>query len=270
MIGAACSEGSTLKTSASVVGILVSNPFVVIVVAPLCQRVNANAEQMGHSARIRASPAKGIGVTTTEKPKGGQAVVDLIVPPKGNVVAQLKKGERLRVTDIEGGQVGDIIAYADAGLRERFWVSNTIRLNGRIFLQEGDVLYSELSRPMLRIVSSTCDRHDLLAGSCNAEIDRVRYGVDEHYGCVENFLAALKPWNAKREDVPMSFNIFMNCPVGPNGEWEIVPPISKAGDFIEFVAEMDVLVVMSNCPQDLNPCNDGRLKPLGWKVFEAE
>lgn len=191
-----------------------------------------------------------------------------LVEPGGYIAAEMASGQLLRVTDVEGQQVGDLVAFSQENPREKFWISNTVRLNGTIYLTTGHTLYSELSRPMLRIVASTGDPHDLLAGSCNAEIDRVRYGVEDHRGCVENFCQALLPWGITRPDIPMSFNMFMNCPVQPGGGWSIEEPRSQAGDYVEFVAEMDLIVAMSNCPQDLNPCNSGRLKPLRWEIFD--
>ncbi|MFN8232982.1 MAG: urea carboxylase-associated family protein [Actinomycetota bacterium] len=198
------------------------------------------------------------------------SVVDeLILPPATPWAGELKAGQTLRVTDLEGRQVGDLIAFALEDLSEKFWISNTIRLNGTIYLSTGNVLYSELSRPMLTIVKDTVGPggHDLLAGSCNAEIDLVRYGVPDHRGCVENFVSVLEPHGIRREQVPMSLNVFMRCPVQTDGHWEIATPRSEAGDHIEFRAEMDLLVALSNCPQDLNPCNDGSLKPLGLTVL---
>jgi len=198
-------------------------------------------------------------------------VEDLVLDPGTPLVRQLRTGQRLRVTDLEGQQVGDLVAFALEELGDRFWISNTIRLNGTVYLTTGHVLYSELSRPMLTITQDTVGAggHDLLAGSCNAEIDRVRYGVDGHRGCVESFLSVLTPYGIERKDVPMSFNLFMNCPVGPDGRWEIAPPRSQAGDRIELRAEMDLLIALSNCPQDLNPCNAGRPKPLGVTIIGA-
>lgn len=174
----------------------------------------------------------------------------------------------MRVVDLEGRQVGDLVAFNRANLAEKFWISNTIRLNGTVFVTTGHVLYSELSKPMFTITADTCGRHDLLAGSCNAEIDKVRYGVDAHYGCVENFLAALAPYGVERKDIPMSLNLFMNCPVDASGAWTIATPVSKAGDYVDLRAEMDCVVAFSNCPQDLNPCNDGQLKPLQLTIYQ--
>ena len=187
--------------------------------------------------------------------------------PRGHIAREIAKGEVLRVVDLEGRQVGDLVAFNKADLSEKFWISNTVRLNGTVFVTTGHVLYSELSRPMFTIMADTCGRHDLLAGSCNAEIDKVRYGVDAHYGCVENFLAALAPYGIQRRDIPMSLNLFMNCPVEASGAWTIATPVSKAGDYIDLRAEMDCLVALSNCPQDLNPCNDGKLKPLQLLIW---
>lgn len=161
----------------------------------------------------------------------------------------MAKGETLRVIDIEGQQVGDLIAFNLANLDEKFWISNTVRLNKTVFATTGHVLYSELSNPMFTITADTCGRHDLLAGSCNAEIDKVRYGVDEHRGCVENFVAALEPYGLTRKDIPMSFNLFMNCPVQSDGSWTIAEPVSKPGDYVDLRAEMDCLMVLLNCPQ---------------------
>lgn len=197
----------------------------------------------------------------------GRVIFETTLPPRGRMAREIERGEVLRVVDLEGRQVGDLIAFNRADLAEKFWISNTIRLNGTVFVTTGHVLYSELSNPMFTIMADTCGRHDLLAGSCNAEIDKVRYGVDGHYGCVENFLAALAPYGIARRDIPMSLNLFMNCPVEASGAWQIAPPASKAGDYIDLRAEMDCLVALSNCPQDLNPCNDGRLKPLKVVIY---
>jgi urea carboxylase-associated protein 1 len=197
----------------------------------------------------------------------GRVLFETTLPPRGHIAREIGKGEVLRITDLEGRQVGDLIAFNKADLGEKFWISNTVRLNGTVFVTKGHVLYSELSNPMFTIVQDTCGRHDLLAGSCNAEIDKVRYGVDRHYGCVENFLAALAPYRLERRDIPMSLNLFMNCPVEASGAWTIATPVSKAGDYIDLRAEMDCVFALSNCPQDLNPCNDGKLKPLHLAIW---
>jgi uncharacterized protein YcgI (DUF1989 family) len=194
---------------------------------------------------------------------------DFALAPARCTARPLRRGQTLRITDLEGQQVADLIAFSLPDLSDRLWPSTTIRLNGTVYFTTGHTLYSELSRPLLRIVEDTCGRHDMLAGSCNAEIDKIRYGVDDHRGCVENFVEAISPWGLSRTDIPMSFNVFMNCPVEPGGGWSIAEPTSRAGDYITFRAEADVLVAISNCPQDLNPCNAGELKPLGIAISAA-
>jgi urea carboxylase-associated protein 1 len=202
-------------------------------------------------------------------PVPGHVIFETTLPPHGHIAREIERGQVMRVVDLEGRQVGDLVAFNRANLAEKFWISNTIRLNGTVFVTTGHTLYSELSNPMFTITADTCGRHDLLAGSCNAEIDKVRYGVDAHYGCVENFLAALEPYGIARKDVPMSLNLFMNCPVDASGAWTIATPISKPGDYVDLRAEMDCVVALSNCPQDLNPCNDGQLKPLQFIVYQT-
>lgn len=194
---------------------------------------------------------------------------EFVLAPATCVARTLHTGQTLRITDLEGQQVADVIAFTLPDLSDRLWPSTTIRLNGTVYLTAGHALYSELSRPLLTIVEDTCGRHDMLAGSCNAEIDRVRYGVEDHRGCVEQFMEAIAPWGLGRADVPMSFNVFMNCPVEPDGSWSIMEPASRAGDYITLRAERDILVAISNCPQDLNPCNAGDLKPLGIAISAA-
>jgi urea carboxylase-associated protein 1 len=212
-----------------------------------------------------SAPPSGI---TGNAPAPGRVIYETTLPPRGRLAHEVTRGQVVRIVDIEGRQVGDLVAFNRENLKEKFWISNTIRLNGTVYVTTGHVLYSELSRPMFTIVADSCGRHDLLAGSCNAEIDKVRYGVDAHYGCVENFVAALAPYGVQRHDIPMSLNLFMNCPVESSGAWSIATPVSKAGDYIDLRAEMDCVIALSNCPQDLNPCNDGALKPLQFIVYE--
>jgi urea carboxylase-associated protein 1 len=194
---------------------------------------------------------------------------DFVLAPRACVARRLDAGQSLRITDLEGQQVADVIAFTWPDLKDRLWPSTSIRLNGTVYFTTGHVLYSELSRPLLTITHDTCGRHDMLAGSCNAHIDKVRYGVDDHRGCVENFMEAIAPYGLERADVPMSFNVFMNCPVEPDGSWSIAEPVSRPGDVIEMRAETDLLVAISNCPQDLNPCNAGEPKPLGISIADA-
>jgi uncharacterized protein YcgI (DUF1989 family) len=193
-----------------------------------------------------------------------------VLPASGYMATTMKMSQVLRITDIMGMQVADLIAYALDNLEEAFWITNTIRLNKTVFVTTGHTLYSELSRPMLTITEDTCGMHDMLAGSCNAQIDGYRWHVDGHRGCAENLTDALAPWGKKRSEIPNSLNVFMNCPVREDGSWEVATPTSKPGDYVDFRADMDLLIAISNCPQDLNRCNGGALKPLGVTIYEPE
>ena len=104
-------------------------------------------------------------------PGPGRVIFETTLPPRVKIAREIARGQVMRVVDLEGRQVGDLVAFNRANLAEKFWISNTIRLNGTVFVTTGHVLYSELSKPMFTITADTCGRHDLLAGSCNAEID---------------------------------------------------------------------------------------------------
>ena len=200
----------------------------------------------------------------------GRVLDSRVLPPSGYIATTLRQGQVLRIVDLLGTQVADLIAYALDNLTEAFWITNTIRLNKTIYVTKGHTLYSELSRPMLTIIEDTCGLHDMLAGSCNAQIDGLRWGVDGHRGCAENLADAMAPWGKQRHEIPNSLNVFMNCPVKENGAWEVGAPLSKAGDYVDFRADMDLLIGISNCPQDLNHCNGGSIKPLGVMIYEPD
>jgi uncharacterized protein YcgI (DUF1989 family) len=108
----------------------------------------------------------------------------------------------------------------------------------------------------------------MLAGACSRFTNERRYGVKDSRNCRDNLAEALRPWGIGWKDVPFNMNVFMNCPIGPDGSWSIQAPKSRAGDHIDFRAETDVLVAFSNCPQTHNACNAFRLKPLRALIYE--
>jgi uncharacterized protein YcgI (DUF1989 family) len=120
----------------------------------------------------------------------------------------------------------------------------------------------------MTITADTCGLHDLLAGSCSEGTNRWRYGVADSPNCRANFEAALRPFGVPLREVPYSFNIFMNVPI-ENGKIRIEEPLSKAGDLIDLRAETDVLIAISNCPQERNPCNAYKPSRLRVVVFGA-
>lgn len=197
-------------------------------------------------------------------------VVDEVIPAKAHWAREMKRGEILRITDIEGQQAVDLILYRLSDLDEKFWAAHSAKLNGTIYLTTGHVLYSDKANPMMTIIEDTVGVNDVICGSCSKALDTVRYGPEKaRPGCMDNFEEAIKPWGLLRKDVPMCFNIFLDYPVEQRGEVRMHDAPSKAGDHIDLRAEMDLLAVISNCPQENNPCNGYNPTPIRATVFAA-
>jgi len=129
---------------------------------------------------------------------------------------------------------------------------------GNIFIGEGTVLLSSLARPMMTVVADTCGHHDTIFGCCSFEVDELRYGKSKPEGCQRNFERELEKRGIGPEHVVANVNFFMNVPVGPTGEAAIAEALSKPGDHVDLRAEMDVLAVLSNCPQTMNPATGAK------------
>jgi uncharacterized protein len=191
-----------------------------------------------------------------------------VVPARGRTAFPMAKGQTLRIEDLEGQQAVDLICYNLDNLDEGFWAAHSAKLNGTIYLSAGHVLYSSLANPMMTIVEDTVGVNDVICGSCSYALDVVRYGAEKAQpGCMENFEAAIAPWGLRRKDIPMCFNIFLRYPVEETGAVSIDHPApSSPGDFMVLRAEMDLLVAISNCPQENNPCTGFNPSPLGITV----
>lgn len=190
------------------------------------------------------------------------------IEPAGYFAAEIKKGQVLRMIDLEGQQVADLITLNAKNVAEKLSCMNTINLNKQVFPRVGYVLYSDEASPMMTIIADTCGVHDMLAGACSRFTNQRRYGVPDTKNCRDNLAKAVERWGVGWKDVPFNMNVFMNCPIGADGNWSIQPPRSKAGDYIDFRAEMDVIAAFSNCPQIFNACNAFRLKPLKAVIYE--
>ena len=192
----------------------------------------------------------------------GKILDDKIIEPRGYYAREIRKGEIFRIIDIEGKQVADFVVFNLKRLDEKLSPENTVNLNRQVYPRVGYSLFSDEAGKLMTIVADTCGVHDMLAGACSRFTNELRYGAPDTPNCRDNFSAALKPWSLSWKDVPYNMNVFMNCPIQPDGTYTIEEPKSKAGDYVDFRADMDVLVAMSNCPQERNPCNAFRLKPL--------
>ncbi|WP_434149428.1 urea amidolyase associated protein UAAP2 [Methylocaldum gracile subsp. desertum] len=205
------------------------------------------------------------------------AVLDETCPAGEPWTGLVKKGQIFRILDLEGNQAVDTLFYNADDPEERYSAVDTIRRQGNLYLGVGSVLYSSEGRPMLTIVADTCGRHDTLGGACAAESNTVRYALDKRpmHSCRDNFLRALAHCDCARElamskrDITANINFFMNVPVTPEGGLSFADGISAPGKYVELRAEMDVMVLISNCPQLNNPCNAYNPTPIRLLVWNG-
>ena len=191
-----------------------------------------------------------------------------IIPPRSGVSFILKKGQQLKVVDIEGEQVSDLICYNLHDTAEYLSSGRTIDYAETIYLTKGHPFYSNRSNVMFTMVEDTVGTHDFLLTPCSAEMFRIIYGhTDPHRGCFGNLCEALKEWGITPDNIPTCFNIFMNVPVdGVTGKVSVLPPKSKAGDHVILKATMDLIVGMTSCSAGMS--NNFSYKPIGYQVEE--
>jgi hypothetical protein len=191
------------------------------------------------------------------------------VPAKTGVGFQLKKGQTLRVIDIEGEQVVDLVAFSQANPQEYLSSARSIDYAMKVYFTEGDILYSINSRPMLRIVADSVGKHDFMFAPCSQEMYEISYGVTEaHPNCLDNLTQGLVEHGIGAEQIPVPFNIFMNSGINKDGTLEIYPPLSKAGDRIDLRAEMDLILSVSACPAD--KCNNYSHSPIQIEIYDLD
>ena len=186
-------------------------------------------------------------------------LIDSVIPSGEPWMGVVRAGHLFRILDLEGNQAVDTLFYNAADTDEHYSAQNTIQAQGNLYLTTGTVLKSSRGRSMLRIVQDTCGRHDTLGGACSAESNTVRYALEKRHmhSCRDSFLLALARHDQgmSKRDLPSNINFFMNVPVTPAGGLTFADGISAAGRFVELQALIDVLVLISNCPQLNNPCN---------------
>ncbi len=189
------------------------------------------------------------------------------IPARGRTAFVMRAGQVLRIVDVAGQQVADLICFRLDDHADKLSVHNTLLLNQTIYITTGHTLQSTVCTTMMTIVEDTVGVHDLIAGSCSEQTNAVRYGVRGTPSCRRNFELALQPHGIPLREIPYSFNIFMNVPVTSEST-KIVEPVSKPGDLIDLRAEVDLLVAISNCPQQRNPCNAFNPTELHTLVYE--
>lgn len=187
-----------------------------------------------------------------------------IIPPRSGVSFILKKGRQLKVVDIEGEQVSDFICYNLNDTSEYLSSGRTIDYAETIFLTKGHSFYSNRSNIMFEMTEDTVGRHDFLLTPCSSDTFRIIYGHSSpHRGCLGNLATALKEFGITPDDIPTCFNIFMYVAVdGETGKISVLPPKSKAGDYVIIEAKMDLIVGMTACSAEMS--NNYSFKPIGF------
>ena len=183
----------------------------------------------------------------------GSETIHHTVPAGGRFSTRLESGDILRIVDLHGQQAVDFLCYSVDLPTDRYNAPNTMKMNGNIYLGKGTKLYSDRAQVLMRIIEDTCGRHDTIGGCCSAWSNFARYGVKDTPSCHANFVAELACWSLSPSDVVANVNFFMNVPVRPDGTLAIEPGLSRPGDYVELVAAMPVIAVLSNCPQRFNP-----------------
>ena len=191
---------------------------------------------------------------------------DEIVPAGAPWSAVVKRGQVLRITDLEGQQAVDFLCYNAADPLERYHAPNTLKAAGSIFLTTGHKLYSDIARPIFTIIEYQFGGHDTIGGCCSAPSNEMLYGVKNCPGCRENFLTALARHGLGRRDIVPNINWFMRVPVEQDGGAAVALGVSPPGCQVALRAEMDALAVISNCPQVNNPCNNFKPTPIRVQI----
>ena len=198
----------------------------------------------------------------------GQVIQDVTLQPAEHWAQVVPQGSRVRIIDLEGKQAVDFLAYNAHDPSERYNAADTMKYAGTIFLTKGHGIYTDMGRALFTIVEDTCGRHDTIGGCCSAESNQLRYDVPSTPNCRDTFLRGLAEHGLGKKDIVANLNFFMNVPVEHDGNMALVEGFSNPGDLIELQAEMDVLALVSNCPQTRNPVNAFTPTPIRIIVWQ--
>jgi urea carboxylase-associated protein 1 len=204
----------------------------------------------------------------------GQAIQRDIIAAGDYYIGTVQAGQTVRILDLEGNQAADTLFYNANDCSERYSASDTMREQGNVYLTTGSKLRSNENNVMLEIVADTCGRHDTLGGACATESNTVRYDLEKRcmHACRDSWMLAIAEnpqFNIGKRDISHNINFFMNVPVTEAGGLSFEDGISDAGKYVEMRAIMDIVVLISNCPQLNNPCNGYNPTPIELIVWGA-
>lgn len=202
-----------------------------------------------------------------------EATFSCVVLAGDPFVHEIRKGQTVRLVDVEGNQSADTMFFNAHDCSDRYSAQDTIREQRNIYLTTGSRLLSNEGSVLLTIVADTCGQHDTLGGACSAESNMVRYAVDRRHmhACRQSFVKGVQQWKRGlgKQDLASNINFFMNVPLTPDGALTFADGVSGAGKYVELRAEMDVVMLISNCPQLNNPCNAFNPTPLQVLIWDA-
>ncbi|WP_373055781.1 DUF1989 domain-containing protein [Zunongwangia sp. H14] len=190
-----------------------------------------------------------------------------IIEKQTGAAFKIKKGQKLKVTDPKGQQVSDMVLFNAEDKREKISSGKTLDFEESILISRGNFLWSNRSRKMMKILEDTNGRNDFLLAPCSPETFQIMYNnPGYHPSCFENLYTNLKKYNIEPDDIPTAFNIFMNVQFNTEGKISVDPPLSKAGDFVLFEAQMDLIIGLTACSAE--DSNNGSFKPIHYEVID--
>jgi urea carboxylase-associated protein 1 len=202
------------------------------------------------------------------------AVYRHVIPAGEPWIHEIRRGQYFRIVDLDGNQAADTLFYNAHDYCDRYSAQDTIRAQNNVYLTTGTRLISSGGNTLLTIVADTCGRHDTLGGACATESNMVRYAIDKRYmhACRQSFVKAAMQWGRglSKRDLPSNINFFMNVVVTPEGGLTFEDGVSGPGKYVEMRAEMDVLALISNCPQLNNPCNGYNPTPVEVLIWDPD
>lgn len=187
-------------------------------------------------------------------------------------LGEIKQGQTFRIVDMEGNQAADVLFYNAKDPSERYSAMDTISAQGNLYVSAGTRLISNAQNTLATVVADTCGRHDTLGGACATESNTVRYSLEKRcmHACRDSWMLAIAEhpeFRISKRDITHNINFFMNVPVTSEGGLTFEDGISAPGKYVELKAEMDIVMLVSNCPQLNNPCNGYNPTPIEIVVW---
>jgi len=191
-----------------------------------------------------------------------------IIPIQSGVAFTMRKGQFLKITDIKGEQVSDLVCFNQVDIMEHLSTAKTMDFEESILVTKGNYLWSNRGNKMLKIMEDTNGRNDMLLAPCSQQTFSIMYGIDKpHPSCLANLQRNLAPFNIHPDNVPCALNVFMNVQFDLNGQLKVLPPTSKSGDYVLLETMMDLVIGMTACSAP--DSNGGTFKEIGYEIKDA-